>query len=64
MDINTNKNLHSTILQSVAALREYDKVKHWDEGSQDEVKKLLTKMEIAIQQEKLYYSMYRDIKIL
>ncbi len=38
MDIDYNKKLHSKLLQSLAALSEYDKVKRWDEEMQEEVK--------------------------
>ncbi len=63
MNIQANKELHSQILQSLAALREYDKVKYWDEDMQDEVRNLLLKLEKAIGRERLYYSMYRNIKL-
>ena len=42
-----NKELHSVLLQSLAALREYDKVARWDEDMQDEVRALLMKMLFA-----------------
>lgn len=45
MNIHANKELHSAILQSLAALREYDNVKYWDEDMQEEVKDLLLKLE-------------------
>lgn len=63
MNIHANKELHSTILQSIAALSEYDKVKRWDEDMQAEVKALLAKLEKSIDRERLYYAMYRDIKM-
>ena len=63
MNIHANKELHSTVLQSIAALSEYDKVKRWDEDMQAEVKALLAKLEKSIDRERLYYAMYRDIKM-
>ena len=63
MNIDTNKNLHSSILQSLAALREYDKVKYWDDDMQDEVKKILLNLEKSINQERVYYSIYRKITL-
>ncbi len=63
MNIDTNKNLHSSILQSLAALREYDKVKYWDDDMQDEVKKILLNLEKSINQERIYYSIYRKITL-
>ncbi len=45
MNIHANKEPHSAILQSLAALREYDNVKYWDEDMQEEVKDLLLKLE-------------------
>lgn len=58
-----NKELHSVLLQSLAALREYDKVARWDEDMQDEVRALLIKMTKTIEKERLFYSMNRDIKL-
>ena len=58
-----NKELHSVLLQSLAALREYDKVEHWDEDMQDEVRALLMKMTKTIEKERLYYAMNRNIKL-
>jgi hypothetical protein len=58
-----NKELHSVLLQSLAALREYDKVAHWDEDMQDEVRALLMKMTKTIEKERLFYAMTRDIKL-
>jgi len=58
-----NKELHSVLLQSLAALREYDKVAHWDEDMQDEVRALLMKMTKTIEKERLFYAMNRDIKL-
>ncbi len=63
MNIHANKELHSAILQSLAALREYDNVKYWDEDMQEEVKDLLLKLEKTIEKERLYYAMYRNIKL-
>lgn len=63
MKIHANQELHSTIWLSIAALREYDKVKYWDEDMQDEVKALLVKLERSILQERLYYATYRNIKL-
>ena len=54
-----NKELHSVLLQSLAALREYDKVAHWDEDMQDEVRALLMKMTKTIEKERLFYAMHR-----
>lgn len=58
-----NKELHSVLLQSLAALREYDKVARWDENMQDEVRALLMKMTKTIEKERLFYAMHRDIKL-
>ena len=58
-----NKELHSVLLQSLAALREYDKVARWDEDMQDEVRALLIKMTKTIAKERLFYAMHRDIKL-
>jgi hypothetical protein len=58
-----NKELHSVLLQSLAALREYDKVARWDEDMQDEVRALLMKMTKTIEKERLFYAMNRDIKL-
>ena len=58
-----NKELHSVLLQSLAALREYDKVARWDEDMQDEVRALLIKMTKTIEKERLFYAMNRDIKL-
>ena len=58
-----NKELHAVLLQSLAALREYDKVAHWDEDMQDEVRALLMKMTKTIEKERLFYAMNRDIKL-
>ena len=58
-----NKELHSVLLQSLAALREYDKVARWDEDMQDEGRALLIKMTKTIEKERLFYSMNRDIKL-
>lgn len=63
MDIHANQELHSTIWLSIAALREYDKVKYWDEDMQDEVTALLVKLEKSIQRERLYYATYRNIQM-
>ena len=58
-----NKELHSVLLQSLAALREYDKVAHWDEEMQEEVRALLMKMTKTIEKERLFYAMNRNIKL-
>ena len=58
-----NKELHSVLLQSLAALREYDKVARWDEDMQDEVRALLIKMTKTIEKERLFYAMNRNIKL-
>ena len=58
-----NKELHSVLLQSLAALREYDKVARWDEDMQDEVRALLMKMTKTIEKERLFYAMNRNIKL-
>ena len=63
MNVNDNQQLHSTILQSLAALREYDKVQHWDDEMQEEVQTLLQRLEQCVEKERLYYAMYRKIKI-
>lgn len=63
MNIHANQELHSTIWLSIAALREYDKVKYWDEDMQAEVKDLLVKLEKSIQRERLYYATYRNIQM-
>lgn len=63
MHINANQQIHSSILQSLAALKEYDKVKYWDEDMQEEVKALLLKLEKCIEKERVYYTMYRKIKL-
>ncbi len=58
-----NKELHSVLLQSLAALREYDKVARWDEDMQAEVRDLLMKMTKTIEKERLFYARHRDIKL-
>lgn len=58
-----NRELHSIILQSLAALREYDKVARWDEDMQAEVRDLLMKLTKTIEKERLFYAMNRDIKL-
>ena len=63
MDIDYNKELHSKLLQSLAALSEYDKVKRWDEEMQEEVAVLLKRMEKCIEKERLYYALHRKINI-
>ena len=63
MNVNDNRQLHSTILQSLAALREYDKVQHWDDEMQEEVQTLLQRLEQCVEKERLYYAMYRNIKL-
>ena len=55
--------MHSVLLQSLAALREYDKVAHWDEEMQEEVRALLMKMTKTIEKELLFYAMNRNIKL-
>ena len=63
MDINYNKELHSKLLQSLAALSEYDKVKRWDDEMKEEVAVLLKRMEKCIEKERLYYALHRKINI-
>ena len=63
MDINYNKELHSKLLRSIAALSEYDKVKRWDEEMQEEVAVLLKRMEQCMEKERLYYALHRKINI-
>ncbi|WP_173444164.1 hypothetical protein [Selenomonas ruminantium] len=63
MNVNDNQQLHSTILQSLAALREYDKVQYWDDEMQEEVQILLQRLEQCVEKERLYYAMYRKIKL-
>lgn len=63
MQNHKNTELHSIILQSLAALREYDKVARWDEDMQAEVRDLLMKMTKTIEKERLFYAMNRDIKL-
>ncbi len=63
MTENDNRQLHGKILQAVAALREYDKQKRWDEDMQEEVRVLLCNLERCVEQERVYYAMYRKIKL-
>jgi hypothetical protein len=63
MTENDNRQLHGKILQAVAALREYDKQKRWDEDMQEEVRVLLCNLERCVEQERVYYTMYRKIKL-
>ena len=63
MNIDYNKELHSKLLRSLAALSEYDKVKRWDEEMQEEVAVLLKRMEQCMEKERLYYALHRKINI-
>ena len=61
MDIDYNKELHSKLLRSLAALSEYDKVKRWDDEMKEEVALLLKRMEQCMEKEVLYYELHRKI---
>ena len=63
MDIDYNKELHSKLLRSLAALSEYDKVKRWDDEMKEEVAVLLKRMEQCMEKERLYYELHRKINI-
>jgi hypothetical protein len=63
MDIDYNKELHSKLLRSLAALSEYDKVKRWDDEMKEEVAVLLKRMEQCMEKELLYYELHRKINI-
>lgn len=63
MDIDYNKELHSKLLRSIAALSEYDKVKRWDDEMKEEVAVLLKRMEQCMEKERLYYALHRKINI-
>ena len=63
MDIDYNKELHSKLLRSLAAVSEYDKVKRWDDEMKEEVAVLLKRMEQCMEKELLYYELHRKINI-
>ena len=63
MNIDYNKELHSKLLRSIAALSEYDKVKRWDDEMKEEVAVLLKRMEQCMEKERLYYALHRKINI-